>query len=80
MSYFQKNQQVELSDGKMYLYIGTINCDGHEYDFLSPKDEDVFVIGEVEMEGDKHSFKIVKDEKTVQKIQDYYLEHPEALV
>ena len=80
MAFFQKNQQIQLSDGKMYLSVGTISVEGHEYVFLSPKDEDYFVVGEVKEVDGKQSFNVIKDEKIVQKIQDYYLEHQESLV
>lgn len=80
MQDFQKNQQVQLSDGKYYLYINTITMDGRNYHFLSPKDEDSFIIGEIVHDNDKKLFKIIQDRETIARIQNYYLSHPDALL
>ena len=80
MQDFEKNQQVQLSDGKTYLYVNTISVDGHNYHFLSPMNEDSFVVGEVVQENGKKFFKLVQDKETVEKIQAHYTAHPDSLL
>jgi hypothetical protein len=76
---FKKNQQIQLSDGVNYLYIGTITVEGHNYHFLSPMDEDRYVMGELIEQDGKRSFAIVKDPKIAENVQKYYDEHPDCL-
>ena len=76
---FKKNQQIQLSDGVNYLYIGTIAVEGHNYHFLSPLNEDRYVMGELIEQDGKRSFAIVKDPKIVERVQKYYGEHPDCL-
>lgn len=80
MQDFKEGQQIQLADGKTYLYINTISMDGHNYHFLSPKNEDKFIIGEMVSENKKRFLKIIQDRNLLEKIQKYYQTHPEALV
>ena len=80
MQDFKKNQQVQLADGKTYLYIDTILMNGHSYHFLSPKDEDTFIVGEILNEDGKRFFKIIRDKDLIIKIQDHYRSYPESLL
>lgn len=80
MQDFEKNQQVQLSDGKFYLYINTVSMDGHNYHFLSPRDEDSFIVGEMVRENGKRFFKRIQDKETIAKIQAYYTAHPDSLL
>ena len=80
MQDFKEGQQIQLADGKTYLYINTISMDGHNYHLLSPKNEDKFIIGEMVSENKKRFFKIIQDQNLLEKIQKYYQTHPKALI
>lgn len=80
MQDFERNEQVQLSDGKTYLYVNTISVDGRNYHFLSPVDEDSFIVGEMVHENSKKFFKRIQDKETIEKIQAYYAAHPDSLL
>lgn len=67
-----EGSQIELSDGKNYLCIFSLEMDGHDYSILSPRGEEKYILGEVVEEAGKRQFNIVEDKKIIQKIQDYY--------
>lgn len=79
MQDFEKNQQIQLSDGKTYLYVNTISVNEHNYHFLSPVDEESFVVGEMVHENGKKFFKRIQDKETIAKIQAHYTAHPDSL-
>ena len=80
MEDFKKNQQIQLADGKMYLYINTVPMDGHSYHFLSPLEEDKFIIAEMIKEDEKRFLKVIQDRSTIERIQEYYKAHPDSLL
>ncbi len=79
MSKLSKGDKLELADGKTYYCVAVAEIDGHEYDFLSPKGEDEFIVGEVKETDGKRSFKVIQDENVVKNIQKYFDEHPEEI-
>ena len=72
MTKLKEGTGIELSDGKTYLCILSLEIDGHDYSILSPRGEEKYILGEVVEENGKRQFNIVEDEKIIQKVQDHY--------
>lgn len=64
-------------NGQDHLVVGTITFDNHSYYFLSPVDDEKYLLCEVNSKN--NSLIIVQDPDKIAAVQEYYQAHPESL-
>ena len=76
MTTFDLYDQITLANGKTYIYIGTVNVDGHEYHFFTEKaTKNKFILGKLEEDG---RLTIIKDLSIIQKAHSEFVRlHPD---
>ena len=73
----ESGDQIQLSDGKTYLFLFSLPIDDKEYYvFSDSEDDEVFRLG---YQADGQQITFTDDAKLIEKVQNYVVEHADEI-